>query len=73
MRTKKNTKKYEVIDLNFELWLFIYIFSQFTMEISKQNYLIGQQIFPTVCYLTCFYHYLMLHMGMDINFHNYLL
>ena len=53
---KKSTKKNQVINLNFELWLYIYIFSQFSMEISKQNYLIGQQIFPTVCYLTCFFH-----------------
>ena len=38
------------------------------MEISKQNYLIDQQIFATACYLS---HFSYLHMEMDINFHNF--
>ena len=37
------------------------------MEISKQNYLIDQQIFTTAYYLS---HFSYLHMGMDIHFHN---
>ena len=53
---KKNTKKYWVINLNFKLWLYMYIFSEFSMEISKQNYLIGEQIFATACYLSNFFH-----------------
>ena len=38
------------------------------MEISKQNYLIDQQIFATVCYLS---HLSYLDIEMDINFHNF--
>ena len=38
------------------------------MEISKQNYLIDQQIFATTCYLS---HFSYLHMGIDINFLNF--
>ena len=51
--------------------IYLHIFYNLQWKFQKQNYLIGQQIFPTVCYLTCFYYYLMLHMGTDINFCNF--
>ena len=44
--------------------MIIYIFLQFSMEISKQNYLIGSQIFATAYYLISL-------VGTGKHFHNF--